>query len=172
MHNCTVRYRFEKLFLTVDTAQPNYANICTALELLTYLLTILKKETILSSMKPLQRGISACMTCTNTKVIRCVHGLLSKLMSIFPTEPASSNVASKHDELEVLYACVSKVRQYSMIGIWYLLHLLRNWCCKRKVKKYDKVFWIWWLFIKKLCFTNLSHLSSKWQIWWWFRTIF
>ena len=30
-------------------------------------------------------------------------------MSIFPTEPASSNVASKHDELEVLYACVSKV---------------------------------------------------------------
>ena len=90
-------------------------------------------------MKPLQRGISACMTCTNTKVIRCVHGLLSKLMSIFPTEPASSNVASKHDELEVLYACVSKVRQYSMIGIWYLLHLSTNWCCKRKKTKYDIV---------------------------------
>jgi transformation/transcription domain-associated protein len=35
--------------------------------------------------------------------------LLSSLMSIFPTEPATSNVASKHEELEQLYACVSKV---------------------------------------------------------------
>ena len=49
------------------------------------------------------------MSCTNTKVIRSVHSLLTRLMSIFPTEPASSSVASKHDELEVLYACVSKV---------------------------------------------------------------
>ena len=30
-------------------------------------------------------------------------------MSLFPTEPTSSNVASKHEELEQLYACVSKV---------------------------------------------------------------
>ncbi|CAG2251373.1 TRRAP [Mytilus edulis] len=68
-----------------------------------------KKETILSSFKPLQRGIAACMTCPNTKVIRGVHTLLSRLMSFFPTEPATSNVASKYEELECLYACVSKV---------------------------------------------------------------
>ena len=30
-------------------------------------------------------------------------------MSIFPTEAATSNVASKYEELECLYACVSKV---------------------------------------------------------------
>ena len=30
-------------------------------------------------------------------------------MSIFPTEPATSTVASKYEELECLYACVSKV---------------------------------------------------------------
>lgn len=43
------------------------------------------------------------------QVIRLVHGLLSRLMSIFPTEPTSSNVASKYEELECLYACVGKV---------------------------------------------------------------
>jgi len=64
---------------------------------------------ILSSIKPLQRSIAACMTCPNSRVIRMVHSLLAKLMSIFPTEPATSPVASKHEELECLYACVSKV---------------------------------------------------------------
>ena len=68
-----------------------------------------KKENILASFKPLQRGIAACLTCPNPKVIRTVHALLSRLMSIFPTESATSNMASKHEELESLYACVSKV---------------------------------------------------------------
>ena len=73
-----------------------------------------RKEQILPSFKPLQRGIAACMTCPNNKVIRSVHSLLMRLMSIFPTEAAaaaaSSNaMASKHEELECLYACVSKV---------------------------------------------------------------
>ncbi|XP_041366452.1 transformation/transcription domain-associated protein-like [Gigantopelta aegis] len=100
---------FDKLLTTVENHQPNFANICTALELLTFLLSILKRETILASFKPLQRGIAACMTCPNTKVIRAVHSLLSRLMSHFPTEPVTSNVASKYEELECLYACVSKV---------------------------------------------------------------
>ncbi|XP_060086157.1 transformation/transcription domain-associated protein-like [Ylistrum balloti] len=100
---------FDKLLTTVENPLPNFNNICTALELLSFLLTILKKETILTSFKPLQRGIAACMTCPNTKVIRGVHSLLSRLMSFFPTEPVTSNVASKYEELECLYACVSKV---------------------------------------------------------------
>jgi len=49
------------------------------------------------------------MNCPNMKVIRGVHSLLSRLMSFFPTEPVNSNVASKYEELECLYACVSKV---------------------------------------------------------------
>ncbi|KAJ8314001.1 hypothetical protein KUTeg_008562 [Tegillarca granosa] len=100
---------FDKLLNTVENHQPNFNNICTALELLCFLLNILKKETILASFKPLQRGIAACMTCPNNKVIRGVHSLLSRLMSFFPTEPVTSNVASKYEELECLYACVSKV---------------------------------------------------------------
>ena len=66
----------------------NYGNICTGLEVLSFLLTVLQSPAILSSFKPLQRGIAACMTCGNTKVLRAVHSLLSRLMSIFPTEPS------------------------------------------------------------------------------------
>ena len=68
-----------------------------------------RKEVILPCFKPLQRGIAACMNCPNTRVIRMVHSLLSRLMSVFPTESATSSVASKFEELECLYACVSKI---------------------------------------------------------------
>jgi transformation/transcription domain-associated protein len=102
---------FDKLLVAANTTpQPNFANICTALELLTYLLHgVLSREQILSTFKPLQRGLAACMTCANFKVIRLVHGLLSRLMTLFPTEPLSSNVASQHEELNGLYATVSRV---------------------------------------------------------------
>ncbi|XP_052826902.1 transformation/transcription domain-associated protein [Octopus bimaculoides] len=99
---------FDKLLMTVEN-QSGITNICTALELLTFLLGIMKKDNILASFKPLQRGIAACLTCPNPKVIRAVHSLLSRLMSIFPTEPTNAPVPSKYEELECLYACVSKV---------------------------------------------------------------
>ncbi|KAM4631836.1 transformation/transcription domain-associated protein isoform 1-T1 [Discoglossus pictus] len=101
---------FDKLLMTVEQPnQANFANICTGLEVLSFLLTVLQNPAVLSSFKPLQRGISACMTCGNTKVLRAVHTLLSRLMSIFPTEPSTSSVASKYEELECLYAAVGKV---------------------------------------------------------------
>ncbi|XP_015602005.1 transformation/transcription domain-associated protein [Cephus cinctus] len=98
----------DKVFASVDNAQPNYGNICTALELMTFLLGVMKREQILASCKPLQRGLGACIASSNTKVIRLVHGLLSRLMTIFPTEPTSSNVASKYEELDTLYTTVGK----------------------------------------------------------------
>ncbi|XP_012878859.1 PREDICTED: transformation/transcription domain-associated protein [Dipodomys ordii] len=101
---------FDKLLMTVEQPnQVNYGNICTGLEVLSFLLSVLQSQAILSSFKPLQRGIAACMTCGNTKVLRAVHSLLSRLMSIFPTEPSTSSVASKYEELECLYAAVGKV---------------------------------------------------------------
>ena len=90
-----------------------------------------RKEVILPCFKPLQRGIAACMNCPNTRVIRMVHSLLSRLMSIFPTESATSNVASKFEELECLYACVSKIvyeglanyeKSVALIGICFNCH--------------------------------------------------
>ncbi|XP_030019245.1 transformation/transcription domain-associated protein isoform X3 [Sphaeramia orbicularis] len=101
---------FDKLLMTVEQpAQANISNICTGLEILCFLLTVLQSPAILAHFKPLQRGIAACMTCGNTKVLRAVHSLLSRLMSIFPTEHSSSTVASKYEELECLYAAVGKV---------------------------------------------------------------
>uniref|UniRef100_A0ABM0MIW8 Transformation/transcription domain-associated protein-like n=1 Tax=Saccoglossus kowalevskii TaxID=10224 RepID=A0ABM0MIW8_SACKO len=100
---------FDKLFMTLDSpAQANYANICTGLEVLTFLLGVMNKPQILASFKPLQRGIAACMTCPNSKVIRGIHTLLTKLMNLFPTDTIS-NIASKYEELECLYASVGKV---------------------------------------------------------------
>ncbi|KAL6475143.1 hypothetical protein MHYP_G00161830 [Metynnis hypsauchen] len=101
---------FDKLLMTVEQPnQANFSNICTGLEILSFLLTVLQSPAILAHFKPLQRGIAACMTCGNTKVLRAVHSLLSRLMSIFPTEPSTSSVASKYEELESLYAAVGKV---------------------------------------------------------------
>ncbi|XP_035826346.1 transformation/transcription domain-associated protein isoform X2 [Aplysia californica] len=100
---------FDKLLSNATNSQPNISNIVVALELLEFLIGIMKKEMILSSFRPLQRGISVCMNCNNTKVIRAVHKLLMSLMSIFPTESANCTVASKYEELEALYAHVSKL---------------------------------------------------------------
>ncbi|XP_017273987.1 transformation/transcription domain-associated protein isoform X2 [Kryptolebias marmoratus] len=101
---------FDKLLMTVEQpAQANISNICTGLEILCFLLTVLQSPAILAHFKPLQRGIAACMTCGSTKILRAVHSLLSRLMSIFPTEPSTSTVASKYEELECLYAAVGKV---------------------------------------------------------------
>ncbi len=111
--NCELKLMaFEKILAGpqgVDSNQPNYVNICTCLDILSFLLTILRKEQVLVAFKPLQKSIATCMSCPNSKVIRAVHNLLSRLMSHFPTEPTSSSVASKHEELDQLYASVGKV---------------------------------------------------------------
>lgn len=55
---------------TAATAAPNFTNICTALDLLTFLITILRREQILAGFKPLQRGLSSLMNCSNPKVYK------------------------------------------------------------------------------------------------------
>lgn len=60
----------DKVFATVETPNPIFLNICTALETVTFLLGVMKKEHILQSFKPLQKGLGACIASTNTKVIK------------------------------------------------------------------------------------------------------
>ncbi|XP_064401908.1 transformation/transcription domain-associated protein-like isoform X2 [Halichondria panicea] len=107
---------FAKLFDALTQTDPstgnsvaNYANICTALDLLTFLLQVLPQNVILAGFKTLHKGLNVCMTCGNTKVVRYVHALLTRLLGMFPPEHASSAVASKYDELDILYASVAKV---------------------------------------------------------------
>lgn len=83
--NCELKLAwFDRLFQTADNtpaaatasaatvSAPNFTNICTALDLLTFLLSILRKEQILAGFKPLQRGLSSLMNCVNPKVIPIV----------------------------------------------------------------------------------------------------
>lgn len=100
----------------VQSTSPNFANICTCLDVLTFLLTVLRKDQILSAFKPLQKAIAVCMRSPNSKVIRAVHGLMSRLMNLFPTEPTNSPVASKYEELAQLYASVGTVIQEGLLN--------------------------------------------------------
>ena len=62
---------FEKILAGpqgVDSKDPNFLNICTCLELLTFLLSILRKDQILAAFKPLQKSIATCMNCPSSKV--------------------------------------------------------------------------------------------------------
>ncbi|CAK1549719.1 unnamed protein product [Leptosia nina] len=94
----------DKVFTSVESN----ANACTGLELLVFLLGVLRRDQILAALKPLHRGLTACVSSTNPKIVRLTHNLLAKLTSLFPTEPSGAAQASKYEELETLYACVSK----------------------------------------------------------------
>ncbi|XP_060810438.1 transcription-associated protein 1 isoform X2 [Amyelois transitella] len=98
----------DKVFSSAETNAAACANACTALELLFFLLGVLRREQILAALKPLQRGLAACVSSTNPKIVRLTHNLLAKLTALFPTEPSGAGQSSKFEELETLYACVSK----------------------------------------------------------------
>lgn len=68
----------------------SYNLICTALELLSIFLHTMKKEQVLKIFINLQKAIFSACTCTNGRVVRAMHSLLCKLMSIFP--PSCSNM--------------------------------------------------------------------------------
>ncbi|CAH2988559.1 unnamed protein product [Chilo suppressalis] len=108
-HQCEPKLSWlDKVFSTADSNAAACANACTALELLVFLLGVLRREQALAALKPLQRGLAACVSSTNAKIVRLTHNLLAKLTALFPTEPSGAAQASKYEELETLYACVSK----------------------------------------------------------------
>lgn len=95
------------MFSTVDANAGGCANACTALELLVFLLGVLRREQILVALKPLQRGLGACVTSNNPKIVRLTHNLLAKLTAIFPTEPTGAAQASKVRILGLYYSHIS-----------------------------------------------------------------
>lgn len=60
-----------------------------------FLLGVLRREQILAALKPLQRGLAACVASTNARIVRLTHNLLAKLTALFPTEPSGAAQASK-----------------------------------------------------------------------------
>lgn len=85
-----------------------------ALEILTYLCTIKNKHDLIAVFKPLQRGIVACMTCQNVKVVKGVHALLQKLLALYPIEPMP--ISAKTDELESLYSSIGTTVYDGLVG--------------------------------------------------------
>jgi len=97
----------DKLFLMLDqTPNANFANVSMALEILTYLCTILNKQDMLAVFKPLQRGIISCMTCQNAKVVKAVHALLQQLLGLFPIEGNAQHKSENYTDLENLYSSI------------------------------------------------------------------
>lgn len=94
----------DKIFATIESPHTNINNICTALDFLTFLTNIMKPDQLLAIIRPIQKGLSACIIHQNTKIVRLMHVLISRLMTIFP--PDSQH---KNDELEILYSAISKM---------------------------------------------------------------
>ncbi|XP_013100353.2 transcription-associated protein 1 [Stomoxys calcitrans] len=94
----------DKLFTTIESPNTNINNICTALDFLTFLHNIMKPDQLLAIIRPIQKGLSACIIHQNTKIVRLMHGLITRLMTIFP--PDSQH---KNDELDILYSAISKM---------------------------------------------------------------
>ncbi|XP_046866072.1 transcription-associated protein 1 [Drosophila willistoni] len=94
----------DKVLTTVETPHHNLNNICTGIDFLTFLTTILNAEQLVNIVRPVQRGLSLCIIHQNTRIVRLMHMFLTRLMTIFP--PDSQH---KHDDLDVLYSAISKM---------------------------------------------------------------
>lgn len=113
---CELKLGFmDKIFAAMEGTTTGYGNACVALELLTFLLGVMSREQILTSFRPLQRGLGTCVSCTNSKVVRLMHTFLGRLMAQFPPGPATGGPGTtepeqpRDEEFEPLYANVRKM---------------------------------------------------------------
>jgi len=94
----------DKVLTTIETPHHNLNNICTAIDFLTFLTTILSPEQLVAIVRPVQRGLSLCIIHQNTRIVRLIHIFLTRLMAIFPPD-----AQHKHNDLDVLYSAISKM---------------------------------------------------------------
>ncbi|XP_055838887.1 transcription-associated protein 1 isoform X2 [Episyrphus balteatus] len=134
----------DKVFASVDTPQANLGNICTGLELLTFFMSVLRKDHVLGIIRPIQRGLSACVTNQNTRIIRLMHALMSRLMSLYPADSHH-----KHENLEVLYTTVSTMitdsfnayekSQQSISSTLFGALMILKACCNNNPSYIDRI---------------------------------
>lgn len=68
-NNIDIRLQWvDKLLCSLNSSNPNIGNICTALELVTFVFSVMKKEDVLALCKLLQNGINYCISSSNPKV--------------------------------------------------------------------------------------------------------
>ncbi|KAH8404548.1 hypothetical protein KR009_006495 [Drosophila setifemur] len=94
----------DKVLASVETPHHNLNNICTGIDFLTFLTTILNQEQLVTIIRPVQRGLSLCIIHQNTRIVRLMHIFLTRLMGIFPPDGQH-----KHEDLDILYCAISKM---------------------------------------------------------------
>lgn len=110
--NLTFSTWMSDLLCSVQNPNCNIGSISGALELLTYLCGIIKREAMLTSLRNLTNGIIACTRSHNSRIIRSVSNLVQRVMNVFPTQPTSATANSNsapHEELETLYNNIHRV---------------------------------------------------------------
>ena len=106
----------EKILSQADGGPPN-CNACVALDVLSKLLGIFQKSTVMSVLMALKSGLAVCVFCTNSKVVTAMQNVL---LRIFSMHPRSVNKQTKlpdelliipgmDTELESLFIAVKKV---------------------------------------------------------------
>ncbi|CAK8696388.1 unnamed protein product [Clavelina lepadiformis] len=119
----------DKILVAVEPSQQeNTGNVCTSIELLNLVLSLISKDLVITTLKSLQNGIAACINCIDSKVIRSVQGLLTRLFSVYPpTSPVThadapedpksvDSLSTAEKELHVLYSAVNTAITEGMIS--------------------------------------------------------
>lgn len=110
--NLTFSTWMSDLLCSVQNTNYNIGSISGALELLTYLCGIIRREAMLASLKNLTNGIIACTRSHNSRIIRSVSNLVQRVMNVFPLQPNSSvnsAASAPHEELDPLYNNIHRV---------------------------------------------------------------
>ncbi|KAH8272038.1 hypothetical protein KR018_007399 [Drosophila ironensis] len=94
----------DKVLASVETPHHNLNNICTGIDFLTFLTTILNSDQLVPIIRPVQRGLSLCIIHQNTRIVRLMHIFLTRLMGIFPPD-----AQHKHEDFDVLYSAICKM---------------------------------------------------------------
>ena len=77
----------DKLMVGIESNHlHNIGNTCAGLELLTFIISKLKKEQTLASIKSLYRGFLSCCGCSNPKVIKLFYQLLMTMFTTYGIE--------------------------------------------------------------------------------------
>lgn len=74
-------------------AQPNYANICTCIEIVTILVEQYgnNRAKLTALFRSIQRGMALCLSSTNSRVIKSVSPMITRLMGSLPIEIFNNN---------------------------------------------------------------------------------
>lgn len=96
----------EKILLASEQAS-NLSPICVVLDVVTCLIGALPQERVYDVVRTLQSGIGTCLSNSNTKVIKSLYALLTKLIAVLNSD-SSGLTGGTIEELEQLSASILK----------------------------------------------------------------